>query len=137
MRLASTLAILALGCAAEVPSAELGTGLDAFEPLAEGQPLPMVPGAQGGFHLWLSVRAGRARAITLIAAPVEAGRPRQDLRLGEGAPRVGIPFVLSSPECFVDRDVQLELEVDDGAAILRDRVRVRPFGDVPGECAAR
>lgn len=38
-------------------SATLGTGIDAFEPLAAGQDLFIVQGPQGGYHFFVSVSA--------------------------------------------------------------------------------
>ncbi len=39
------------------PRVDVGTGLEAFEPLSHGDPLEMVHGAQGGWHLLVSARA--------------------------------------------------------------------------------
>ncbi len=38
-------------------SVELGTGVDAFEPIADGMTLPIQCGGQGGFHVWGAFRA--------------------------------------------------------------------------------
>jgi hypothetical protein len=35
---------------------EIGTGVELYEPLAEGAPVEVVLGPQGGFHIWTSVR---------------------------------------------------------------------------------
>jgi hypothetical protein len=57
------LILLALaGCAADgggdlPPEVILGTGLDAFVPLADGDDVTIVQGPQGGFHVYGSVRA--------------------------------------------------------------------------------
>jgi hypothetical protein len=37
---------------------EVGTGEWAFEPLEDGQDVPLVFGSQGGYHVWLSYRTG-------------------------------------------------------------------------------
>ena len=44
-------------CYAEVPVVHLGTGGDGFHPLTAGQDLEMVHGPQGGWHVWIAVRA--------------------------------------------------------------------------------
>jgi len=38
------------------PSIEVGTGQFDFEPVKEGQEVPIVRGPQGGDHVWLAVR---------------------------------------------------------------------------------
>ena len=62
MPVASALLLVALaGCAAEgsdvPPEVILGSGVDAFDPLADGDDLGIVQGPQGGFHVYGSVRA--------------------------------------------------------------------------------
>ena len=37
------------------PEFAIGTGEDCFEPLASGQPLKLLAGPQGGYHVWLAV----------------------------------------------------------------------------------
>lgn len=44
-------------CYDEVPVVHLGTGGDGFHPLTPGQDLEMVHGPQGGWHVWIAVRA--------------------------------------------------------------------------------
>jgi hypothetical protein len=39
------------------PRLELGTGLTRFEPLVDGEAVPIVFGVQGGHHIWGGVRA--------------------------------------------------------------------------------
>lgn len=38
-------------------SIEVGTGQFDYEPVTEGQELPIVEGPQGGYHVWLGLRA--------------------------------------------------------------------------------
>jgi hypothetical protein len=40
------------------PWIELGTGTEAFEPLTEGQTVPIIAGPQGGYHVWGALQAG-------------------------------------------------------------------------------
>ena len=46
------------GGAGGAPWLELGTGTEAFEPLTEGQPVPIIAGPQGGYHVWGALQAG-------------------------------------------------------------------------------
>lgn len=39
------------------PVLELGTGLDEFVPITDGDSVPIVHGIQGGYHIWGSLRA--------------------------------------------------------------------------------
>jgi hypothetical protein len=39
------------------PAVELGTGLEAFQPLHDGDPITINMGPQGGYHLWAATRA--------------------------------------------------------------------------------
>lgn len=56
-------ALAASGCAAAdagppgEASLEVGTGTARFAPVLDGEEVPLVRGAQGGWHLWVSVRA--------------------------------------------------------------------------------
>lgn len=145
---AAVIAHLAAGCAAEVdPVLEVGTGVTRFEPLSEGQSIPMIAGAQGGWHLWVAVRsqglsASRLR-LEVATAPVESGRPRQssihvlDLEPRDGwHERAGITAVLSVPECFQDRSVSITAEAIDAdrRAARGERVVVPRWSEPIGEC---
>ena len=123
------IALVALGCSHEVPWLELGTGRGAFEPLAPRQDLSLVAGTQGGHHVFVSLQArGIAPdgvALHVRAAPVETGAPRQrstramDLVAEGGVYRaIGVPVVLSTPECFQDRVTRIEVEIEDADGVL-------------------
>lgn len=142
------LVALPAGCSHEVPSLELGTGRGEFEPLAPRQDVPIVAGTQGGHHVFVSVRArGIAPdgvALHVSAAPVESGAPRQrstramDLVAEDGFYRaVGVPVVLSTPECFQDRVTRIEVAIEDADGVLVEDVReVVPRWPEPlGTCA--
>jgi hypothetical protein len=47
-----------IGGAGGAPWLELGTGTEAFEPLTEGQTVPIIAGPQGGYHVWGALQAG-------------------------------------------------------------------------------
>ncbi|MCC6874750.1 MAG: hypothetical protein IT378_10635, partial [Sandaracinaceae bacterium] len=61
LQVASLTILIGAGCAAPeepVPaSLELGTGTWRFEELDDGASVPLVHGAQGGWHFWVAVRA--------------------------------------------------------------------------------
>ncbi len=62
-------ALLLASCEPAEPAVELGTGLYAFEPLVEGEPIEVVFGPQGGYHLEGSIRvqglqAGDAESLS-------------------------------------------------------------------------
>ena len=40
----------------QAPLAQVGTGTDSFEPLEDGQTVPVIKGPQGGYHIWTSIR---------------------------------------------------------------------------------
>lgn len=65
MRALPMLALALAACASEAaapvipdaPRLELGTGTARFTRVEDGDVLPMVHGAQGGWHVWVAVRA--------------------------------------------------------------------------------
>lgn len=57
---------LPTGCFANEAMVDVGTGATAFEPLAEGDPVVMVHGPQGGWHLLGSVRTHNMTEVVRI-----------------------------------------------------------------------
>jgi hypothetical protein len=53
-------------CACEAPSIVIGSGATAYEPLAEGSPLTMVHGPQGGWHMLGSAQFANLLPIVAI-----------------------------------------------------------------------
>jgi hypothetical protein len=55
-------AVVAFGACAEPftidgpPGIELGTGEYAYEPVEDGQDIPLIHGPQGGYHVWVGLR---------------------------------------------------------------------------------
>lgn len=67
---------VALEDAGAQPLLELGTGTQAFGALTNGQPLTIIAGPQGGFHLWAAARTRAPldpRLITLTVKVKLAG----------------------------------------------------------------
>jgi hypothetical protein len=57
---------LPAACACEPATIEVGTGADAFEAVAEGDPVTMVHGPQGGWHVLGSARVANLAPIVAI-----------------------------------------------------------------------
>ena len=148
MRAVVLLCLLFGGCEGGPPLVEIGTGASRFEPLEDGQSMPLVAGAQGGFHLWISARARGIDPsdvhLTVVSYPRATERPRQtafhalELAAREGwLERACLVQVLSTPECFQDREVVVAIHVSDGAGrAAHDERVVIPRAEAPiGACA--
>lgn len=48
------------------PTLEIGLGLDGYEPLDNGDPMPLIHGPQGGYHLEIGLQATNLAADALI-----------------------------------------------------------------------
>lgn len=135
-------------------SAELGTGLDAFAPLADGASVPYVRGLQGGTHVEGSVRVAglylppadetRVEELCLVSFTLHDG----DTRVGgfDASPRpfdivdaasregehIGEPVVFfEDASAFVGATLRLLVEVKDrcGHAVADERqVIIRDAG---------
>jgi hypothetical protein len=132
---------------------ELGTGEAEFVPLVDGQDVDLTAGAQGGHHLWLSMRSqglasGRCELRVSVWAEDDP-EGRQDswvsVRVNpapDGAPGtleyIGWPGLIARPECFVERRVHFSVELTDerGARAMDERVVVPHSPDL-GACAPR
>lgn len=142
-----------LGCAAPTTGeqhVELGTGTWRFEPLVDGQEVDLVRGAQGGWHIWLGVRAthfdtDRALAVIELQPADELSEPRMiqtELYLGDADADgrrdfVGWPAIIGEPSCLVGElmRVSIELESSDGTPRLDERyVVLGPGADPPPPC---
>ena len=153
-----TLCLLACGEAEptappSAPALELGTGSWRFEPLEDGQEVELVHGAQGGWHMWISLRATGAAVdhamVQLAMEPADQSRPRQQVSLElpfeapdeQGARKIiGFTGVVNDPSCWVDTLVHVEatLTTDDGT-LLSDEHEVLLRGGVypPPPCTNR
>ncbi len=131
---------------------ELGTGSWRFEPLVDGQDVELVHGAQGGWHMWISLRVTGAE---VDHAKVHLTMESSDARLAPQEATVELPFdapdehgarkligytgIVNDPSCWVDALVRVEasLTSDDGK-VLSDEREVMLRGGVypPPPCAA-
>jgi hypothetical protein len=134
---------------AESPPAEamleLGTGSWRFEPLTDGQEVELVRGAQGGWHIWISLRVSGATLdhpeVTLTMTPADGSRPAQETHLPlafdppdeHGARKlIGFTGIVNDPSCVVGELLRIEASVSTTKEVLHAEhdVRVRG-GDYP------
>ena len=144
------------GCATVEPvepgeaSLELGTGSWRFEPLEDGETLELVRGAQGGWHVWLSVRvegmAGEPPPLRFTMQPSDESRGADSFEVAlrfdppreDGARQlVGYTGIVSDPACLVGELLRVEVEMPgpDGAMLRSERdVRVAGGAYPPPAC---
>ena len=117
------------------PMLTLGTGRDAFEPLSNGQDLPLVRGIQGGCHVWLSLSASGidGRRVTLsievrdVVTTELVAQSATLIRLSQledgSCGVVGFPAVFEAPWRLENRDVRLLVSLIDpnGVTLEVDR----------------
>ncbi|MEZ4293554.1 MAG: hypothetical protein R3B70_01160 [Polyangiaceae bacterium] len=116
------------------PAVEVGRGLESFEALAPGGPVPMVKGPQGGFHVWLALRA---RNLHRQGSVTHLQVTRQDS--GEELCAVEVPWDfepsgdgscdLAGIQCVVSYDVAGAAALTGQAALVSAKV-VDSTGDV-------
>jgi hypothetical protein len=108
---------------------QIGSGEVSFEPIEEGQALPLYAGTQGGYHVWLSFRAPLAPGLVtmeLDLVPVPASReshseltiPFEEVA-GEPALAefIGWPAQILDPECAVQQPVQVHARFVDSRGV--------------------
>lgn len=142
--------LAATGCAkdaaptesAPVEIIELGAGLSAFSSVEDGDPLPLVYGLQGGWHLdvalraWgvtpegvqLSYQALDAEDGALLSFPAEATLDARYVReIDGGWERLGdrVIFDIPSADEVLGRELVLEVTLTGSGAALSDQRRVR------------
>lgn len=118
---AIVLMLTAAGCGSDgPPSAEVGTGAGQFEPLTDGEQVPIIHGLQGGYHVWGAVRAhnldGHALRLSFTLTPTAATAPYTsrndvvDLTDGEHA---GTAVFLADPNAVRGQPCRLHLDATD------------------------
>ncbi len=134
------------------PTLELGTGSFRFEPLEDRQEVELVHGAQGGWHMWISLRVENADVdhplVELTLQPADQSLPAQKVSVelpfdppDERGARKLIAYtgVIQDPSCWVGQlmRVAVKLTTDDGI-VLRDERDVVVLGGTypPPACAA-
>lgn len=107
----------------------------------------MILGVQGGWHLWMAVRARSMDpnqvSLEITVRPLETGTPRQsrllelDLAARDGwYEHAGVAQVLSLPECFQDREVVVEMIATDRAGRTGhdERIVIPRWSSHIGDC---
>ncbi|MAQ17336.1 MAG: hypothetical protein CMN30_21390 [Sandaracinus sp.] len=133
------------------PVVELGTGSWRFEALEDGQEVELVRGAQGGWHVWISLRTQHIDLdrppMRLFVGPADGSRPADEMAIalqfdpaGESEWRklIGYTGIVNDPECLVGELVRFRVELDfQGETLISERdVRVLGGTYPPGPCPA-
>ncbi|WP_437665326.1 hypothetical protein [Sorangium sp. So ce1182] len=146
---------LAPGCAGgdEAPGqgiVELGTGEWRFEPLADGQEVELAHGAQGGWHLWTSVRTLGLEpegvelevTTTVLGDPSSETTSRGRIELAEledgRCEFIGWPAVLREPACAIGHTLRVRgVVLDARGTVATGERQVRPRWGSDETCAGR
>jgi hypothetical protein len=130
----------------------VGTGEWAFEPIEDEQEVELVAGSQGGYHIWVSMRAMgldpegvemelRTQVVDAPEVPPSLSHLRLDLD-PTGEPdvyeRLGWPARQPRPGCAVDRRVRISLRLtDETGRVASDERVVIPRSAIvaAGDCA--
>lgn len=148
-------AFVAGGCANDAApkegTLELGSGESEFAPIEDGAHVDLVRGAQGGYHVWLSMRA-TGLAPKNVRTHVTAERDADDLMLSESrvalqftpvaaeTPTIefaGWPTILTMPACAVGQLLRIHVELQDAEGARAAATRfVVPEGELDSECEA-
>lgn len=126
-------------CGVGAPEALLiGTGTDSslrtYRPLADGDPVVLVPGPQGGQHIWIGVR-GRGFDPSLPRFEMRAFRPSDNALVGRL--RIRLPMSPAPEDPTLLALPSQTLIIDDAAycTLLGGDVRVElEFNDLAGRC---
>lgn len=116
---------------------ELGRGESRFMPLEDGERLPLVPGSQGGYHVWVSFRSWGLQpdrvdlTLTTELRGVDGSegeahaminlQPREE---GGGHVFPGWPARVRIPECAHDRELRIEVSLTDRSGARASDARV-------------
>jgi hypothetical protein len=124
-----------------IPSAvEVGSGSISFVPLTDGDPVDIIKGPQGGYHIWMSLRASKQLdpkliAVKYIVTELDGGEislnaSRLNLQAnGDTNDWYGLQGLLPNPAAVSGREVLLRIEAEDSAKKTAvDQRRVIPRG---------
>lgn len=126
------------GCSGAPAELELGTGVDSslrgYRALADGDPVSIIPGRQGGQHIWIALR-GRGFDPALPRVDARAYRPSDGALIGRVRFRLPMFPTPEDPSLF-GLPSQI-LVIDDRAycTVLGGDVRLElDFNDLSGRC---
>jgi hypothetical protein len=125
-------------CLGAPTALELGTGTDSsprnYRPLADGDAVNLIPGPQGGQHIWVALR-GRGFDPTLPRIELRAYRPSDDALIGRL--RIRLPMAPAPEDASRLALPSQTLVLDDRAycTVLGGDVRIElDFNDLAGRC---
>ena len=117
------LLVIAAGCGASFdgpPAVDVGTGVDQFVALHDGDPVPIIHGIQGGYHVWGSVRAHnlapsdvKLRFTLTRVADGAAITLRTDTVDLDDSEHLGSAVFLPDPDAVRGQACRLHLDVTD------------------------
>lgn len=134
------------GSVPPTPTLELGTGTARFASIEDGDELPMIKGAQGGWHVWVSVRVAGLEdptgSLVIEHQPADESEPAEAFRAGanfdpadaEGRrASLGWTAIFSDPSCSVGRlhRIRVTLTTARGERLSAERMIVPTGGDYP------
>lgn len=129
------------GCAlgGPEPTVEIGTGESSFQALTEGQDVPLILGVQGGYHVWMSLRATELDPdkVWLDVRTEVNGEQANSMAIteltdvdeheGDACVLVGWPVIMADPQGVDGRELGLSVTVTDEDGMSADAaVTVRP-----------
>ena len=132
-RLWPVLIILLAGCAGQPApgegTVELGTGEWEFVPLVDEQPVELIFGVQGGYHVWTSFRAEGLDPEDVMleietqradeSRPPERSRVPVDFEMHDGtAELLGWPAILAEPGCVLDEMLRIRVTLTDTHGVI-------------------
>lgn len=128
----------AAACSGAPAEVELGTGNDSsfrgYRALADGAEVYLVPGPQGGQHIWVALR-GRGFDPSLPRIELRAHRPSDDTLIGRL--RIRLPMVAAPEDPSLLALPSQTLVIDDRGycSVLGGDVRIElDFNDLHGRC---
>jgi hypothetical protein len=145
--------LAASGCSNETSEPEaawiaVGSGLENFAPLAEGDEIELVHGPQGGWHvdlaarfrglspdgLLLTFRVWDPAHTAQLAYPTKSAINEADARAGnDGYEHAGhrVIFAIAEPSEIVDHDALVEVEAIGDGTVLSDACSVTIVDALP------
>lgn len=132
------------------PLFEVGTGTWRFEELGDGQPVDLIRGAQGGWHVWVAVRGNAVEDGDMVIIETERADGAGTVQRVELQPNfdpennagfrnyLGWPAMLDGVDCLVGEllRVRATLVGADGTMMTSERdILVMAGADPPPVCA--
>ena len=126
------LGALLAGCAGQTApgegTVELGTGEWEFVPLVDEQPVELIFGVQGGYHVWTSFRAEGLDPEDVMlevetqradeSRPPELSRVPVDFEMVDGtAELLGWPAILGDPGCALGDMLRIRVTLTDAHGV--------------------